>query len=280
MKCNASGVIIATALLGSLSSLPLLAQTVTIASDNAGNYSTWPGGSSTLANNGTGFGSWAFNNSQPNGGFSGQFLGGSYSTGGGINSGSGNAFGFYANSGNYALSQATLPLLEGAMTSGQTFSVQMQNHFIGDDGGQEGFNLQNSSGNDILQFYFNGGASDYYVNIWTSSGTSAQVDTLVPYTASPLTLNYTQGSGTSWTFAILEGSTTMATLTSAGTGDAIWQAGISQFQLFSQNGGDSGNQNDNVFFNNPQVTAVPEPTTVALGGASGLALLYYLRRRK
>jgi len=253
-----------------------VAASAQIASDNAGNYSTWP----QTANNGTGFGNWSYNNTTPNGGFSGEFLGSSYtSNGGGINSGNGNAFGFYANSGTFAEAQAIAPFSAGSLTANQTFSVQMQDHFIGDSGGQEGFSLQNSSGNDIFQFYFNGGSSDYYLNVWTGPTTSVQVDTTVGYTSSPLTLDYSQGSGDTWAFSILEGSTTVATLSSASTGDLIWQNGISQADLYSMNGGDLGNQNDNVYFNNLNIVATPEPSTTVLG-AAGLATLLLLRRRR
>jgi hypothetical protein len=261
--------------LAGLATLSAQAQ-LTLASDNAGNYSSWP----QTANNGAGFGSWSFNNPTPNGGYAGEFLGGSYtSNGGGINSGNGNAFGFYANSGNYAEAQALTTFSAGALTAGETFSVQMQNHYIGDAGGQEGFSLQNSSGNNLIQFYFNGGASDYYLSIWTAIATPVQVDTGVNYTSGPLTLNYTQGAGTAWSFAILEGATTVGALSSASTGDALWQNSVSQVNLYSLNGGDSGNQNDNVYFNNLSVTA-PEPTTLALSGLSALALLALRHRRK
>ena len=154
----------------------------------------------------------------------------------------------------------------------------MQNHFIGDTGGQIGFNLQNSSGNNIFQFYFNGGASDYYINVWTGIAAGIQIDAGVGYTSSPLTLDYSQGSGNSWAFSILQGNTLLATLTSASTGDSIWQNGISQVDLFSLNGGNLGNQNDNAFFNNLMVTT-PEPSTMVLG-ASGMATLLLLRRRR
>jgi len=249
---------------------------ITVASDNTGNYSAWP----QTANNGTGFGNWSFNNTTPNGGYSGEFLGSSYTgNGGGLNSGNGSAFGFYANSGTYAAANATAPFAAGSLTTGQTFSVQYQNDNIGDTGGLEGFNLQNSSGNELFQFYFIGGLTDYYIKVWTSSGSGVQLDTTVGYTSSPLTLDYTQGGAGAWTFSLLEGSTTEATLTSASTGDSIWQNGVSQVDLYNQNGGDLGNQNDNNYFNNLQITSAPEPGTVALGVLSGLVLLALRRRR-
>ncbi len=244
---------------------------ITVASDNAGNYSAWP----QTANNGTGFGNWSFNNTTPNGGYSGQFLGASS----GINSGNGNAFGFYANSGTYAAAHAIAPFSAGSLSANQTFSIQYQNGNIGDTGGQDGFNLQNSSGNNLFQFYFIGGLNDYYINVWTSSGSGVQVDTGVGYSSGPITLDYTQGSAGAWSFALLEGATTEATLSSTSTGDFIWQNGVSQADLYNQNGGNLGNQNANSYFNNLQITSAPEPTTLALGALSGLALLAARRRK-
>ena len=254
-------------------------QTV-IASDNAGNYSAWP----QAANSGTGFGNWSFNNTTPNGGFSGQFLGTSYTAnGGGINSGSGNAFGFYANQGASAEAQAIAPFSAGALAAYQTFSVQMQDHSITDNGGQEGFSLRDNAGNNIFQFYFNGGASDYYVNIWTSIASGVQLDTGVGYSSGPLTLSFTQEAGDGWSFSITEGSTPAATLSSTSTGDLLWNNTISQADLFSLNGGSArtAGDNDNLYFNSLQITAaaVPEPSSIALIAVTGLAALFALRRR-
>jgi MYXO-CTERM domain-containing protein len=242
------------------------------ASGNAGNYSSWP----QTANNGSGFGSWTFNNTSSAPGYSGQFLGSSYTgSGGGINSGSGNAFGFYANTTAGAEAQAILPFTGGSLANAQTFSVQMQNDFIGDQGGQEGFDLQNSSGVDLFQFYFNGGASDYYINV---GGT--QVDTGVGYTADPLTLSYAQGTGDAWSFSISVNGSPAATLSSTSTGDLLSDNAISQVDLFSLNGADSGSQNDNMFFNNLVIQTVPEPSSAVLGGLAGLVAIFAVRRRR
>lgn len=265
---------LAIAAFAAIAAVSLHAQTVTNALDKAGNYSGWP----QTANNGYGFGNWTYNNTTPNGGFSGQFEGAS----GGINSGNGNAFGFYANSGANAQAQAIAPFSGGALMANQDFSVQMQNSSVTDNGGQVGFSLQNSSGNNIFQFYFNGGASDYYIKVWTSLASGVQIDTGVGYSSGPLTLSYAQGSTGNWTFDIYTGNTLAATLDSVGTGDLVWQDGISQANLYSLNGGSSRTMGDNgnLFFNNLQITTVPEPSTLAICGLSGLAAFFMTRRRR
>jgi hypothetical protein len=251
---------------------PVLAQTI-IASDNAGNYSSWTSGST----GGSGFGSWSFNDVTPNGGYSGQFLGSSGA--GGIDSGTGNSFGMYANSAATAEAQAFRTFTGGSLTANQTFSIQMLNGNVTDDGGQLGFNLQDSSADNLFQFYFAGGSSDYQLNVGGS-----QIDTGVGFTSGPLTLNFTQGTSDAWSFSMYEGSTLAASLSSTSSGDLLSGNDISQLNLYTLNGGSSRTLGDNanVYFNNMQIEsqAVPEPASAALFVIGGFATFFAIRRRR
>jgi hypothetical protein len=252
---------------------PGLAQT-TVASDNAGNYSSgWTVGST----GGTGFGAWSFNDVTPNGGFSGQFLGSS--GGGGIDSGNGNSFGMYANSAASAEAQSSRTFSAGSLLANQTFSIQMLNGNVTDNGGQVGFNLQDSSAANLFQFYFAGGGNDYQLNVGGSV-----VDTGVTFTSGPLTLDFNQGVGNTWSFSVSEGSTLEAELSSTSTGDLLTDNDISQLDLYNLNGGASRTLGDNanLYFNTMAITtqAVPEPANVALFAMGGLAMLLVTRRRR
>lgn len=249
----------------------------TIATDSAGNYSSWgsPAGSATVANGGTGFGTWTFaNTAGGNGSENGSFLGGSAQLGQGanINSLSGNSWGLYANSGQTA--EAYMPFSEGNLTAGQTFSLQMQNNDI-NTGGTVGFSLWNNLNQSVFEFYFTGGGSAYNINVWQNSSTGNQIATSVGYTSSPLTLDFTLGVDNAWQFSIYEGDTLEQTLNSGTDGD-LWD-NVSQVRLFNYNSG-SGSS-DNVGFNNADITSTPEPSTLALGSLSGLAFLFVIRRR-
>lgn len=244
------------------------------ASDNAGNYSGWGMGNSSgsQASAGTGFGSWNFINTEPNGGFSGEFVGAGYNNGGTINSGNGNAFGFYANSAASDESQAIAPFI-GNLSAGQTFSVQGMVDNIGDQGGEIGLDLQDNTSANIFSTYFVGGLNDWFINVGGN-----QVDTGLGFTKSPLTFSFTQGAGNTWSFTISALGGSSETLTSASTGDLLTSSTISQVDLFNQNGADNGNQNDNSYFNN--LVIVPEPSSLVILGMSGLSAMFMFRRRK
>lgn len=251
--------------------VPLTSFAQVIALDTAANYSgTWP---SPAPNNGFGFGAWSFNNTTPNGGFSGEFLGSS----GGIDTG-GNSFGFYANNAANAQSQAVRAFGQ-TLTSYQTFSIQMQNGNVTDNGGQVGVFLRDSSQNNIFGFSFLGGGANYQLSIGQSPSSSVTVNTGVGFTSGAMTLSFTELAGDAWSFSITTGSGT-TTLTSSGTGVSLYENDISQVQILDQNGGSSRTlgDNGNFYVNSPEV--VPEPATISLLGVSLVTGLVFYRRQR
>jgi len=220
-----------------------------VATDNAGNYTSWNNG----ANEGSGFGPWSLSGSA-NSGF---FLGNSANNAGGsgnINT-SGQAWGLFANSG--ATASAIRPFTGGALAEGQQFLIQMDNGFI-QNGGTVGFGLQNSSGVNRFEFYFVGGSSGYTINIGGSTTATG-----IGFTGNGLSLVFSQDAANGYSFDVTPagGSTTHFSGTLAASD-------ISQLRLFNANAG-SGGAND-AFFNSIQV--VPEPVNVALGIFGGMAL--------
>ena len=246
--------------------VPSMVHAGLIAADDAGNYTSWGSTASSAgqsaAAGSTGISGWTYYNPANNGSQSGSFLGSSAN----INT-SGKSWGIYANSGQTASAVASFS--QGSLQAGQQLSVQMQNTSI-NSGGSVGISLRNSSGQNVFEFYFNGGDTHYDINVWNSS-TGNQMATSVGYTSGAMTLNFNQQSGGGWSFDIYTGGTLAQTL-SPSTSGTLW-SDISQIRFFDYNSG-GGN---NVYFNNLQV--VPEPVTLALPIFAGLLVTAGLSRR-
>ena len=259
-----------TVLLGMLGGLLVSANSrgALYAADNAGNYSAWgtTAGSGTQASAGTGFGSWSFSNTAGgNSSQNGEFLKSSAQVGQSqnINSPSGNSWGLYANSGQTA--NAIAPFSGGAMSAGQHLVLEMQNNYIQNSGGVVGFSLRDGSHNTILEFYFTGGGNDYQINVWQNASSGSPHTTSVGYTSGPLTLDFAQGSGNSWTLGITPTGGSTVSYSSSDYG-SLWESSISEIRFFDYNAG-AGDAN-NVYFND--LSLVPEPATWGLWSAVGL----------
>lgn len=237
-------------------SLNLTSAALTV-SDSAGNYSSW-GSTATSASQGAGSGSvgvsgWTYSNTTGSSSDSGSFLATGNQTS--ISSGNGNAWGLYANGGYTA--NAVASFSGGNLLAGQTLSIQMQNNSIA-AGGSVGFSLYNSSGHPVLEYYFNGGGSDYNINVWQNSSTGNQISTTFGYTSGAQTLSFTQLSNNGWSFSI------NGTQYGSSSTDGNLYDSIDAIRFFDYQSGGGGN----VYFNNLQV--VPEPVNVALGCFTGL----------
>jgi hypothetical protein len=218
-----------------------------LASDNAGNY---PGGTWTPSTNyGTGFGAWSFSTL----GSSGYFIG---ATGLGTDP----SFGLWAND---SVASAIRPFTSGALSSGQSFSVDI-NHTTGvaQGAGQNvGLNLLDSSGLAVLNLKFSGGNTNW--SLWDGGSNFNIAQGYAPNQVLTFTFTYEGGNDYSYSFGSASGSNYTATSN---------LSSISGVQFYNDRQG----INQNVGFDN--LTVIPEPThaLVAVLCAAG----FFLRPRR
>ncbi len=248
------------------------AQAAIIASDDSSNSaynSSWLTGTGSTAISGSFGGGWTFNTS----GSGGRFTGSSAGNGGSpnINVG-GDAWGLWANSGGF--SEASRPL-NGALTpgpivnGGQQLLLSLDNGGV-NTGGTVGVSFQNASNQNLVEFYFRGGQSNYEVN--RSGGAVA---TTIGFTTNGLNLVLGQAAGAG-TFSLTITRLGTGGSTQTVTGSLLSPSGgqaISTVRFFNSNaGGGSGND---AFFN--RIAVIPEPATLGVLAGAGLIAL---RRRK
>lgn len=237
-------------------------------SDNASQpaYSSgWTSGS----NGGSGFGAWTLINGPANSGF---FIGNSNNNGSmggpGINTGTGVAWGMYANTGSFAF--ATRPFLSNLMV-GDVFRVSMDNGFI-NSGAIVGFGLTDTSGQSRFNFQFQGGASNYQI-----IDAGGVITTTLPFTDGGLDATLTMTGANNYSLSVTrlaDNSTYSTTGVLGGTANAA----VGGFIAFNINAG-SGSSND-AYFNKLGITPVPEPTGIlAMCGIAGAAYGTWRRRR-
>jgi len=243
------------------------------AADTASNYSGG-GWGNTPPNNGSGFGAWNVTLNNPN---NPPYVGTYLDTGSAIVTG-GYSWGTYANGspGNGSIS-ITRPFTAGASTSSslfnQTFSFDLSSGGVGPGQGD----LSVEIGNAFLFQYLGAGSDNFIFNDPTSGLITTPVDFgelnagLVVSLAVSGALNSTS-EGYTFTVSPFAGGSPL--YTTSGTFDS------SAYNTSSFNYLDS-NTTGNGYFNNLNITAeaVPEPTTLALVGLSGLALVA-VRRKK
>ncbi|MDX2133528.1 MAG: lamin tail domain-containing protein [Saprospiraceae bacterium] len=216
------------------------------------NAPVYDNGLQTGDNDGTRFLGWTNVSTPGSPTFSGIFMGSSTANGNGdtnndgdIDTG-GESWGFYANTSNTA--EATRPF-GSALTPGQTFSVRMDNGNI-NSGGVVGLSLRNSSNQNVWEFYFVGGQSNYLTNVL--GGPTA---TSVGFTDEGLLLDFTLTTASTYALTITElssGNTSAysGSLLSPGGGQ-----GIDRVRFFNFNAG--GGTANNVYYNALQICDPP-----------------------
>jgi hypothetical protein len=242
------------------------AQAAAVGMDDA-NASAYGSGWSTSTDgstSGDAFGSWVLGSNNGGSGFAGSFIGDSTflnpgNTGADINS-AGKAFGMFANQASGALSTASRSF-NGALSVGDTFSLDLAANFRN---GNKGVNLL-AGATEI--FNFNIGGDNYAVNN-AATGNGSIGNTYNSNTE--FQISFTQTSATGGTWDIIR---------SGGTSDSdsgTYSGVASSFALYVT-GTEGGDQN-NLFANNFQITAVPEPGSLAL--LVGCSTAFVIRRRR
>lgn len=203
------------------------------ANDQANN-ATYDGGWTNGLNGGNGFNAWSLSPAS-NTGNAGFFIGSSN-----INTG-GESWGTYANSGQTA--SAVRPF-SADLPVGGTVSFSMDNGNI-QTGGTVGWGLQNSSGNNLLEFYFVGGQTDYKIN-----NSAGEQGTGIGFTNGGLTMQFTLQTATTYQLVVTPLGGSSSTFSGSLKNPAGGQA-VNRLRLFNANAG-SGSAND-AFYNSLSV---------------------------
>lgn len=224
------------------------ARAAIVATDDA-SQSAYNDGWTAGDNGGSGFQPWSFVGQENGSGFGGGFIA--------VSPGSPNisivspAFGVYGNSG--GVGGAVRPL-STALPVGYTLSLDMDNQSI-DTGGTVGFSLQNAAGNNLAEYFFIGGQTNYTVNASNVSGSTPG------FTTGGMRLSFTLTSANSFLLSIDQLSNG-AGVDNTVTGNLLSNAdqAISRIRLFNANGG------PDAYFNNLVLSVVPEVSSFVLGG--------------
>jgi hypothetical protein len=258
---------------------PVAVGDLVIAADDA-SAAAYDDGWSAGDNGGSGFAAWSFVGHDSGNGQGGGFIANQGSQPAvSIGTGASNeAFGIYGhndnNNGNFGVGAAVRPFAS-PLQVGWTFSIAMDNQGVKDTVpvGTVGFSLRNSTNDNLAEFYFRGGDSNYTLNAANVSGTTPG------WTTDGLKLTFTLTAANSFAFTIDRlGNGPGVDHTLMGNLFSNANQSISNIRLFNANGG------EDVFFNSMSISAVPETPAFAIGllvcSLVGLTCGFQALRRK
>ena len=209
-------------------------------------------------NGGFGFGAWSVS-ANGGGSYVGQDGGVTY-------------FGLWNNSYGAGTGSFATRTFNSPLSAGQAFSTSFKTGHLNSSLEQEGFNLENSSGN-ILFSYWQQGGNNADGNYLDANGAG---------TATGFAYNYNSLGG--FVFTLNSATTyTITDLATAASFSGTISGTIDQVQFFRQNlAGDpatGGGGGTDFRIYDLGITTVPEPTSIAMAGLGGLGMLWAMRRR-
>ncbi|MDX2175829.1 MAG: hypothetical protein SF028_05105 [Candidatus Sumerlaeia bacterium] len=225
---------------------PFSAAATVVAADDAG-QSTYNSGFDPGMDGGTGFGPWTITQEASSGRFVGDSTTNGFTGGGGINSGTTpRAWGLYANTGTLATASRTL---DAPLVAGGAIRMSIDSGFVA-GGGVVGFNIRNSSDQDLFQLRFAGGDAS-----WKKTDAGGDADTGNGFSSDGFDLVLRMTSATTYSATFTKVGDAVGTPFTGTFSNPAGGQSATIIRFYNFNAG-SGSTND-MFFNKLEVEEPP-----------------------